>query len=122
MKSQLNRIEFVTIPDQNPEKNSTKDESVPPKNNEDRTRGSHMAEVSSGLVWHKDYWVDKDTFDSMRSGEIPSKCPKCPKVFKRLFGLVRHWRGDKCPSIAGPGRTFSLWHSGPKRLYSGKSS
>jgi len=86
---------------QNPEKNSAKDESVSPKNNENRTR-SHMAEVSSGLVWHKDYWVNKDTFDSMRSGEIPSKCPKCPKVFKRLFGLVRHWRGDKCPSIAGP--------------------
>ena len=67
--------------EKNPEKKSTKGESVS-SSNEDRTRGSHMAEVSSGLVWHKDYWVDKDTFDSMRTGDIPSKCPKCPKVFQ----------------------------------------
>jgi len=65
-------------------------------------KGDYMAQKSAGMVYNPDYWVDKETFYSMRKGLTQCKCPRCPKVFKRLHGLVKHWQKQRCQSLSGP--------------------
>ena len=49
--------------------------------------------------YQSDFPVDEDSFNDMKAGRVPMKCPNCPVTFQTLYGMVRHFRNKKCKFV-----------------------
>jgi len=52
------------------------------------------------------YMCDQDTFDQMKVGRHPLKCPNCAVTFKRIDRIVYHWKKRVCAKHGPKGGSF----------------
>jgi len=55
-----------------------------------------MKGTDGNMCWQPEFLVDEETFNQMKMGAIPKKCPNCGKELVQIRSLVAHWRMGIC--------------------------